>query len=73
MNIATFRPFKANGGKRIGAGLGDRIERIVKPVAVALRMPCIDKENQNQLRPESPCAKRRNALNEIGKKVGIGT
>ena len=53
-----------------GKGLGDRIERLVKPIAVGLRLPCLDK--QRQLKPESPCAKRRAKLNDVGAKIGIG-
>lgn len=45
-------------------GLGDLAERIVKPIARLLNMDCIDKEKANQLKPESPCAKRRNKMNE---------
>jgi hypothetical protein len=52
-------------------GLGDRIERIVKPIAVALKMPCLDE--QKQLKPDCGCAKRRDWLNKFGQKVGIGT
>lgn len=44
-------------------GLGDVVERIAKPIARALNMPCLD-ENR-QLRPESPCAKRRDAMNNM--------
>lgn len=44
-------------------GLGDVVERLAKPIAKALNMPCLD-ENKN-LRPESPCAKRRDALNRM--------
>ena len=46
-----------------GTGLGDLVERLVKPIAIALKLPCLDE--QNQLRPESPCAKRRDALNRL--------
>jgi len=42
-------------------GLGDIVELLAKPIAKALGLPCLDKHNR--LRPESPCAKRRNALN----------
>jgi hypothetical protein len=52
-------------------GLGDRVERLVKPVALALKMNCLDKNKQLKL--ESPCAKRRAWLNRVGRKVGIGT
>lgn len=44
-------------------GLGDIIERMVKPIAKALRLNCLD-ENAN-LKPKSPCAKRRDALNKL--------
>ena len=42
-------------------GLGDFVERLAKPIAKALGMKCLDEAGK--LRPESPCAKRRNALN----------
>ena len=43
-------------------GLGDRIEQLAKPLAKLLDLPCLDKENQ--LKPESDCARRRDALNK---------
>jgi hypothetical protein len=46
-----------------GIGLGDIVERIAKPIAKALHMKCLDENNK--LRPESPCAKRRDKLNKI--------
>lgn len=42
-------------------GLGDLIEKAVKPIAKAMHHPCLDE--QAQLRPGSPCAKIRDALN----------
>lgn len=47
-----------------GFGLGDMIHAIAKPIAVALGLPCIDKETK-ELKPESDCAKRREAMNKI--------
>lgn len=44
-------------------GVGDIVERIVKPIAKALNLPCLDKTT-HALRPESPCAKRRDFLNK---------
>jgi len=44
-------------------GLGDRIERLAKPIAKALRLPCLDKTGN--LKPESGCAKRRDAMNKL--------
>jgi hypothetical protein len=44
-------------------GLGDFVEKLVKPIAKALRLPCLDAEGK--LRPESGCAKRRDALNVV--------
>lgn len=43
-------------------GLGDLVSKVATPLARALRLPCIDPETHN-LRPESGCAKRRDALN----------
>ena len=43
--------------------LGDKVERAVKPVAVALRLPCLDE--QKRLKPGCGCAKRRDALNGV--------
>lgn len=45
-------------------GLGDLISSVATPIASALNLPCIDQETR-QLRPESPCAKRKAALNRI--------
>jgi hypothetical protein len=45
--------------------LGDRIERLVKPIAKLLRLPCLDE--QHKLRPNSPCARRRDRLNRMGR------
>jgi hypothetical protein len=44
-------------------GLGDKIEAFVKPIAKSLGFPCLD-ENQN-LKPHSGCAKRRDKLNAL--------
>lgn len=43
------------------AKLGDVVHAVALPVAVALKLPCID-ENK-KLRPDSPCAQRRAILN----------
>jgi hypothetical protein len=45
-------------------GVGDIVERLAKPIARALNLPCLDKTT-HALRPESPCAKRRDALNKL--------
>jgi hypothetical protein len=42
-------------------GLGDLVEAAVKPVAKALGLSCLDANYH--LRPGTPCAKRRDALN----------
>jgi hypothetical protein len=44
-------------------GLGDIVEAVAKPVAVALKMKCLDA--QRKLIPGTPCAKRRDALNRV--------
>jgi hypothetical protein len=43
--------------------LGDRAERLAKPIAKALRLNCLDAAGN--LKPESGCAKRRDALNRL--------
>jgi hypothetical protein len=46
------------------------VERLAHPIAVALKLPCLD--DQQKLKAESPCGKRRAYLNRLGIKVGIG-
>jgi hypothetical protein len=48
-------------------GLGDWVERMAKPVAKLLKLPCLD-ENGN-LKADSGCAKRRKGLNNVGRTV----
>ncbi len=50
-------------GERKKMGLGDLVEKLAKPIARALRLPCLDKDAK--LKPQSPCAKRRDWLNRI--------
>jgi hypothetical protein len=45
--------------------LGDSVAQIATPIARTLGLPCIDPETQN-LRPDSPCAKRKLWLNNLG-------
>jgi hypothetical protein len=46
-------------------GLGDIVAAIATPIARALGLPCIDPQT-SELRPESPCAQRKAALNRFG-------
>ena len=55
---------------RPALGLGDMVETVAKPIAKVLKMDCLDQNEQ--LKPQSPCWKRRAWLNEQGKKIGIG-
>jgi len=48
-------------------GLGDIIEKVAKPFAKAMKLDCLDANND--LKPQSPCARRRDALNRIGRKL----
>lgn len=43
-------------------GLGDIVAMVATPIARALKLPCIDPATQN-LRPDSPCARRKAWLN----------
>jgi hypothetical protein len=44
-------------------GLGDLVSKIATPIARALNLDCIDPETNN-LKPDSGCAQRRDALNK---------
>lgn len=44
-------------------GLGDLVEKIAKPIAKVLGLKCHDK--QGNLKPGTPCAKRKALLNRI--------
>jgi hypothetical protein len=48
--------------------LGDAVASIATPIARSLQLPCIDPQTQ-QLRPDSPCAKRQEALNNFSDAV----
>jgi len=70
--MADTKDFACPHGAQIGQteklpqpkrGLGDLIEAAVKPIAVALKLDCLDQ--QQKLKPESPCAQRRDRLNKI--------
>ena len=54
---AIYRPVKP-----APIGLGDIVASVATPIARALRLPCIDPATQ-ELRPESPCARRKAWLN----------
>jgi hypothetical protein len=47
------------------------IETLIHPIAKALNLDCLD-ATKERLKPESPCAKRRDKANEVGRKIGIG-
>lgn len=44
-------------------GLGDKLERLAKPIAKFLKLPCLDE--RGELKRESGCAKRRDGLNAL--------
>jgi hypothetical protein len=56
--------------KATGKGLGDRVEQMAKPIAKLLGLDCLDA--QGRLRVDSGCAKRRDRLNDMGRKLGLG-
>ena len=43
--------------------IGTNIEKLAKPIAKALKLDCIDASGN--LKPESKCAKARDALDEV--------
>ena len=50
-------------------GLGDTVERLVKPIAVAFKLNCLDE--YQRLKPDSGCAKRREKLNRLGRRLSL--
>ena len=58
---AERQALRAAETTRRPGGVGDVIERLVKPVARALGLNCLD--SSGQLKPDSPSARRRDALN----------
>jgi hypothetical protein len=60
----SFVPQITGGPQKKGIGLGDVVSKVATPIARALGMDCIDKKT-NELKPDSGCAKRRDALNGI--------
>jgi hypothetical protein len=72
LNRFNGRPFVGQCNACIKAGAnrplaGDQLEKLFKPIAKALGLPCLDKEGK--LRPESGCAKRRDLLNTLHSKL----
>ncbi len=45
-------------------GLGDMVASVATPIARIFSLPCIDPVTK-QLRPESPCAKRKAKMNQV--------
>lgn len=48
--------------------LGNVISKVATPIARAMDLPCIDPVTQN-LRPDSRCAQRRDALNRFSDSI----
>jgi len=74
--LTETRDFECPEGATIGRtenlptrkmGLGDIIEKVAKPFAKAMKLDCLDANND--LKPQSPCARRRDALNRIGRQI----
>lgn len=49
---------------KLPVGLGDLASKVLTPIARALGLPCVDKQT-GQLKPSSPCGKRKAALNSV--------
>lgn len=60
--IITPAERAARKTKRLG--LGDIVASVATPIAAALHLDCVDQETK-QLKPESPCAKRKADWNKI--------
>ena len=62
--LGATLPCSAGGPWR--PGLGDLIGKVATPIARVLGLSCIDPKTKD-LRPASPCAKRKAWLNGLGK------
>jgi len=60
---ASALPNECGDTKGPATGLGDIVEKLAKPIAKALGLGCLDKAGK--LKPESGCAKRRDAMNRL--------
>ena len=56
--------FPCPQGRRWGWQFGDLVAAVATPIARALKLDCIEPATQ-QLKTESPCAKRKAALNAM--------
>lgn len=61
-------PAQRAARKRERMGLGDAVGIIATPIAKVFNLDCIDPKTED-LRPESPCARRKRSLNQAGEKV----
>lgn len=61
-HIITPAERAARKAKRLG--LGDIISSVATPIAAALHLSCVDPATK-QLRPESPCARRKADWNKV--------
>jgi hypothetical protein len=52
-----------DGSAQSRRGLGDIVEAAAKPIAKALKLPCLDRAGR--LKPRSGCAQRRDTLNDL--------
>ncbi len=62
-DLPNHAPLQKEGTPHL-FGFGDMVASIATPVARILRLPCIDPAT-NQLRLESPCAKRKAKMNQM--------
>jgi len=53
-------------GLKAGMLLGNIVEKIAKPIAKALKLPCYQ---DGKLKPSSPCGKRKAMLNVVSAKI----
>lgn len=64
--------FPCPQGRRWGWQFGDLVAKVATPIARALKLDCIDQVKQ-ELKPESPCAKRKAQLNAMLQRAKLET
>jgi hypothetical protein len=65
LDDATHAQLRAKYNPSAKIGLGDLVHRVAGPIGRAIRWPCMKGDGSNDLKPGSPCAKAREALNAI--------
>jgi hypothetical protein len=63
--ISLPLPLEEGRGEGIRLRLGDALHKIAGPIGKAIHWPCMKGDGKTDLKPGSPCARARRALNKV--------